>query len=61
MQEPEFLGVLHRVAQLKPSLSDFYSVEFAAFVDDDGADWGRERLTGDCAHWFAGQAIRDSA
>ena len=33
MQTPEFLDVLHRVAQLKPSLSDFYSVEFAAFVD----------------------------
>ena len=33
MQEPHFLEVLHRVAQLKPSLSDFYSVEFAAFVD----------------------------
>ena len=33
MQEPEFLEVLHRVAQLKPSLSDCYSVEFAGFVD----------------------------
>jgi L-lysine 6-transaminase len=33
MQDPEFLAVLHRVAQLKPSLSDFYSVEYAAFVD----------------------------
>jgi len=33
MLDPEFLEVLHRVAQLKPSLSDFYSVEFAGFVD----------------------------
>jgi len=33
LQDPEFLAVLHRVAQLKPSLSDFYSVEYAAFVD----------------------------
>ena len=33
MQDPEFLEVLHRVAQLKPSLSDFYGVEYAAFVD----------------------------
>jgi L-lysine 6-transaminase len=32
MQEPEFLEVLHRVAQLKPSLSDFYNVEYAGFV-----------------------------
>jgi L-lysine 6-transaminase len=33
MQDPEFLTVLHRVAQLKPSLSDVYSVEYAQFVD----------------------------
>jgi L-lysine 6-transaminase len=33
MKDPEFLEVLHRVAQLKPSLSDFYSVEYAAFVE----------------------------
>jgi L-lysine 6-transaminase len=33
MHEPEFLAVLHRVAQLKPSLSDIYSVEYADFVD----------------------------
>jgi L-lysine 6-transaminase len=33
MREPEFLGVLHRVAQLKPSLSDVYSVEYAWAVD----------------------------
>ncbi|MEE8218391.1 MAG: L-lysine 6-transaminase [Vicinamibacteria bacterium] len=33
MQEPRFLEVLHRVAQLKPALSDLYNVEFAAFVD----------------------------
>jgi L-lysine 6-transaminase len=36
MQDPEFLGVLHRVAQLKPSLSDFYGVEYAWFVDTFG-------------------------
>ena len=33
MKDPEFLRVLHRVAQLKPSLSDVYSVEYARFVD----------------------------
>jgi L-lysine 6-transaminase len=33
MKEPEFLRTLHRVAQLKPSLSDIYSVEYAQFVD----------------------------
>jgi L-lysine 6-transaminase len=33
MREPEFLKVLHRVAQIKPSLSDVYCVEFAQFVD----------------------------
>jgi L-lysine 6-transaminase len=33
MKDPEFLKVLHRVAQLKPSLSDIYSVEYAQFVD----------------------------
>ncbi len=33
MREPEFLEVLHRVAQLKPALSDLYSVEYAAFVE----------------------------
>lgn len=33
MKDPEFLRVLHRVAQLKPSLSDIYSVEYAQFVD----------------------------
>jgi len=33
MRDPEFLKVLHRVAQLKPSLSDLYSVEYAWFVD----------------------------
>lgn len=36
LKDPEFLKVLHRVAQLKPSLSDFYSVEYAAFVDAFG-------------------------
>jgi L-lysine 6-transaminase len=33
MKDPEFLSVLHRVAQLKPSLSDVYNVEFAGFVE----------------------------
>ena len=33
MKDPEFLKVLHRVAQLKPALSDLYSVEYAWFVD----------------------------
>jgi L-lysine 6-transaminase len=33
MKDPEFLQVLHRVAQLKPALADLYSVEFAWFVD----------------------------
>jgi L-lysine 6-transaminase len=33
MRDPEFLDVLHRVAQLKPSLSDLYNVEFADFVE----------------------------
>ena len=33
MKDPEFLRVLHRVAQLKPSLSDVYNVEFAGFVE----------------------------
>jgi L-lysine 6-transaminase len=33
MKDPEFLEVLHRVAQLKPALSDLYSVEYAGFVE----------------------------
>src|SRR6185436_18593616 len=33
MKDREFLQVLHRVAQLKPALSDIYSVEYAWFVD----------------------------
>jgi L-lysine 6-transaminase len=33
MQAPDFLRILHRVAQLKPSQSDVYTVEFAAFVE----------------------------
>ncbi len=33
MKDPEFLKVLHRVAQLKPALSDLYSVEYAWFVE----------------------------
>lgn len=33
MKDREFLEVLHRVAQLKPALSDLYTVEYAAFVD----------------------------
>ena len=36
MKDPEFLKVLHRVAQLKPALSDIYSVEYAQFVDTLG-------------------------
>ena len=36
MKDPEFLRILHRVAQLKPSLSDFYTVEYAWFVDTLG-------------------------
>jgi L-lysine 6-transaminase len=36
MKDPEFLEVLHRVAQLKPALSDIYSVEYAQFVDTLG-------------------------
>jgi L-lysine 6-transaminase len=33
MKDREFLRVLHRVAQLKPALSDIYSVEYAWFVE----------------------------
>jgi L-lysine 6-transaminase len=33
LKDPEFLELLHRVAQLKPALSDLYSVEYAWFVD----------------------------
>jgi L-lysine 6-transaminase len=33
MKDPDFLKVLHRVAQLKPALSDLYSVEYAWFVE----------------------------
>jgi len=33
LRDPEFLEVLHRVAQLKPALSDLYSVEYARFVE----------------------------
>jgi L-lysine 6-transaminase len=36
MRDPEFLKVLHRVAQLKPSLSDVFSVEYAQFVETFG-------------------------
>jgi L-lysine 6-transaminase len=36
MKDPEFLKVLHRVAQLKPALSDCYSVEYAQFVEAFG-------------------------
>jgi L-lysine 6-transaminase len=32
LRTPEFLQALHRVAALKPSLSDIYSVEYATFV-----------------------------
>jgi L-lysine 6-transaminase len=33
MKDPGFLEVLHRVAQLKPSLADVYPIEFAQFVE----------------------------
>lgn len=33
MKDPDFLRVLHRVAQLKPSLADVYTVEYAWFVE----------------------------
>ena len=33
MKDPEFLKILHRVAEYKPALSDLYSVEYAAFVE----------------------------
>jgi L-lysine 6-transaminase len=33
MKDRDFLEILHRVAQLKPALSDLYTVEYAAFVD----------------------------
>jgi L-lysine 6-transaminase len=33
MKDPEFVRVLNRVAQLKPSLSDIYTVEYAWFVE----------------------------
>src|SRR5262245_3323219 len=36
MKDPDFLRVLHRVAQLKPALSDIYSVEYAQFVETLG-------------------------
>ena len=36
LKDPEFLKVLHRVAQLKPALSDIYCVDYASFVDTFG-------------------------
>jgi L-lysine 6-transaminase len=36
MKDPDFLRVLQRVAQLKPSLSDVYCVEYASFVETFG-------------------------
>jgi L-lysine 6-transaminase len=36
MKDPDFLAALHRVALLKPSLSDIYCVEYAQFVDTFG-------------------------
>ena len=36
MKDPDFLRVLARVAQLKPSLSDIYSVEYAQAVETFG-------------------------
>jgi L-lysine 6-transaminase len=37
MKDPEFQRTLLRVAQLKPALSDIYSVEYAQFVETFGA------------------------
>src|SRR5262245_16338960 len=36
MKDTDFLRTLHRVAQLKPALSDLYSVEYAQFVETLG-------------------------
>jgi len=36
MEDPDFLATLHRVARVKPALSDVYSVEYAEFVDTFG-------------------------
>jgi L-lysine 6-transaminase len=33
MKDPEFLTRLHRVAQLKPALSDLYTTDYAEFVE----------------------------
>jgi L-lysine 6-transaminase len=33
MKDPEFLKKLHRVAQLKPALSDLYTTDYAEFVE----------------------------
>jgi L-lysine 6-transaminase len=33
MKDPEFLRKLHRVAQLKPALSDLYTTDYAEFVE----------------------------
>jgi L-lysine 6-transaminase len=33
LRDPEFQKTLHRAAQIKPSLSDLYNVDFAWFVD----------------------------
>jgi L-lysine 6-transaminase len=48
MKEPWFLEVLHRVAQLKPSLSDVYCVEYAWFVET----LGRLAMPAHMAHAF---------
>jgi L-lysine 6-transaminase len=37
MKDPAFLEMLHRAAQVKPSLSDLYSVEYGWFVDVFGS------------------------
>ena len=57
MKDPEFLEVLHRVAQLKPSLSDFYSVEYASFVDT----FGRSRCPRTCATPSSSRAARSAS
>lgn len=33
LSDPDYLATLHRVARVKPSLSDVYCAEYAAFVD----------------------------
>jgi L-lysine 6-transaminase len=48
MNGAEFLRLLHRVAELKPSLSDVYTVEYAQFVET----FGRLAKPGHLPHVF---------